>query len=72
MIAPPCSPRMKNGEPAVCLRAISQMVAVQCAGGDAPDLKPGGWGAICGDCVDELSLLVGNTRAVRAEWEADG
>jgi hypothetical protein len=68
MIAPPCSPRTKDGEVAVCLRAISQMVAVQCAGGDAPDLKPGGWGAICQHCIDDLPLLVGNARAVRQEW----
>ena len=68
MIAPPCSPRTKDGEGAVCLRALSQMVATRCAGGDAPDLKPGGWGAICGDCWDEFSLLAGNTRAVREEW----
>jgi hypothetical protein len=71
MIAAPCSPRLKAGEPAMCARAVSQRVALRCAGGSsaAPDLRPGGWLAFCFDCAGEISLLAGNTRAVRQEWE---
>ena len=72
MSAAPCSPRTMGGEPAMCARAVSQRTAVRCAGeaSDAPDLKPGGWLAICWDCADDLPLLAGNVRAVKREWEA--
>jgi hypothetical protein len=70
MIAPPCPPRTMDGEPAMCARAVSQEAAKRSAGGDAPDLKPGGWLALCRDCAGELSLLAGNVQAVKREWEA--
>jgi hypothetical protein len=60
---------MKNGEPATCARAVSQDVARERAGLPTPDLRPGGWLALCWDCVDDLSLLAENVRAVKAEWE---
>jgi hypothetical protein len=69
MIAPPCSPRSKEGEPAMCARAVSQRTAMRCAGGEVPDLKPGGYLALCWDCVDDLTLFAGNIRAVKEEWE---
>lgn len=68
-VAAPCSPRTKGGQSVMCPRAVSQRVAVRCAGGDAPDLRPGGPVALCRYCADDLPLLVGNVRAVRREWE---
>jgi hypothetical protein len=68
-VAAPCSPRTKDGQSVMCVRAVSQRVAVRYAGGDAPDLRPGGPVALCWECADDLPLLVGNMRAVRQEWE---
>jgi hypothetical protein len=70
MIAVPCTRRTMNGEPAMCARAVSQEAAKRSAGGESPDLKPGGWLAICWDCAGELSLLAANVQAVKREWEA--
>jgi hypothetical protein len=68
MIAAPCSPRRKNGEPAMCARAVSQQVALRSAG-CAHDLRPSGPLALCWDCADDIPLFAGNIRAVREEWE---
>jgi len=73
VISAPCSPQLKSGGSAMCAREVSRQVALRCAGGSsaAPDLKPGGWLALCFDCAGEISLLAGNTRAVRQEWEME-
>jgi hypothetical protein len=71
MIAAPCSPRLKSGEPAMCARAVSQRTALRCARGDSHgERECGGWLALCPDCADDLPLFAGNIRAVREEWEA--
>jgi hypothetical protein len=70
VIAAPCSPRTKDGRSAMCARAVSQQVALRCAG-CAHDLRSSGPLALCWDCADEIPLLAGNIRAVRQEWRQE-
>ena len=78
MSSPPCRPSdWHEGLEAwvVCAGALSQELALQLSSTDLEDrpwkVGPGGGTRLCGDCADNLTLIVGNIQAVREEWGVD-
>jgi hypothetical protein len=57
----------------VCARELSQRAARRHAGDSLDEGPPGAYQglALCWDCADELTLLVGNIRAVDQEWDVE-
>lgn len=75
MIHPPCERSRFDKQLdafVMCARAVSQEAAQQLASSAADRPKKiaeGGGLILCRDCADDLALLAGNVRAVRAEWD---
>jgi hypothetical protein len=59
----------------VCAGALSQELARQLSSTRLENrpwkVGPGGGTRLCGECADNLTLIVGNVRAVREEWGVD-
>jgi hypothetical protein len=56
----------------VCAGALSQELALQLSSTRLENrpwkVGPGGGTRLCGECADNLKLILGNIKAVRQEW----
>jgi hypothetical protein len=59
----------------VCAGALSQELALQLSSTRLEErpwkVGPGGGTRLCEECADNLSLILGNMRAVKEEWGVD-
>ena len=64
---------LRNETFVVCARELSQRAARRHAGDSLDEGPPDAYQglALCWECADDLTLLVGNLRAVKQEWQRE-